>query len=79
MLVAWKANTHMEKEKMRLIAYAKLLNRKINSAHKKAQNPFVDANLSYNPFNKYMYNTLVWIEADETQPTRFDNSDNRYY
>jgi len=52
---------------MRLVAYAKLLNRKINSAHKKAKNPFVDASLSYNPFNRIMSNTLVWIETDENQ------------
>lgn len=66
-------NSIMEKKKMKLVAYAKLLNRKINSAHKKAKNPFIDAGLSYNPFDKPIYNTLVWIEADENQPGRFDN------
>lgn len=58
---------------MKLIAYAKLLNKKINSAHKKAKNPFMNANLSYNPFRRSIYNTLVWIEPDENQPSRFDN------
>lgn len=58
---------------MKLIAYAKLLNRKINSAHKKAKNPFTDINFMHNPFNGSTYNTLVWIEADENQPTRFNS------
>ena len=58
---------------MKLIAYAKLLNRKINSAHNKAKNPFLDYSSSYNPFNGPIYNTLVWIEPDETQPSRFDD------
>lgn len=65
--------THMEKEKMNLIAYARLLNRKINLANKKAKNPFTDNDLLYNPFCKSMYNTLVWIEPDENQPKRFNN------
>lgn len=60
---------------MKLIAYAKLLNRKICSAHKKARNPFIDAGLSYNPFNHPIYNTLVWIEPDENQPKRFNDAD----
>ena len=57
---------------MNLIAYARLLNRKINSVHRKTKNPFTDNELLYNPFNRSMYNTLVWIEADENYPTRFD-------
>lgn len=61
---------------MKLIAYAKLLNKKINSANKKAKNPFTDAGLVNNPFSRSFYNTLVWIEADENQPTRF--SDKKY-
>lgn len=48
---------------MRLIAYAKLLTRKINSAHKKAKNPYVD--FSSNPFRSPIYNTMVWVEQDE--------------
>ena len=60
---------------MRLIAYAKLLNRKINSAHKKAKNPFVNADLSYNPFNRIMSNTLVWVEPDEKLHQGIDNQD----
>ncbi len=48
---------------MRLLAYAKLLTRKINSAHKKAKNPFIE--FSSNPFKDPIYNTLVWIEQDE--------------
>lgn len=58
---------------MKLIAYAKLLNRKIKSAHNKAKNPFLDSDIMYNPFNRSIYNTLVWVEPDENQPTRFDN------
>lgn len=60
---------------MNLIAYARLLNRKINSAHFKAKNPFTENDLLHNPFNRSMYNTLVWIEADENHPTRFDRKD----
>lgn len=66
---------------MKLIAYAKLLIKKINSAHRKAKNPFTDNDLMYNPFGRSMYNTLVWIEADENHPTRFKNknkNDNYY-
>ncbi len=48
---------------MRLLAYAKLLTRKINSAHRKATNPFMD--FSSNPFKSPIYNTMVWIEQDE--------------
>lgn len=55
---------------MKLLAYAKLLNKKINSANIKAKNPFTDFNT--NPFNRPIYNTLVWVEPDENQPTRFD-------
>lgn len=50
---------------MRLVAFTKLLNRKINSANIKAKNPFLDYNSSYNPFGHQIYNTLVWIESDE--------------
>ena len=53
---------------MRLLAYAKLLNRKINSANSKAKNPFLDYNASLNPFNRPFYNTLVWVEDDEVDP-----------
>lgn len=60
---------------MNLIAYARLLNRKINSLNTKAKNPFTDSELLHNPFRS-MHNTLVWIEADENYPTRFDK---RYY
>lgn len=58
---------------MKLLAYAKLLNKKINSAHTKAQNPFLDYSSSHNPFNGPIYNTLIWIESDENQPSRFDD------
>lgn len=67
----------MENEKMKLVAFAKLLNRKINAAHRKAKNPYVDVGLSSNPFDHPIYNTLVWIEPDENPPKRFDNND--YY
>lgn len=66
-----RCTTYMENEKMKLLAYAKLLNRKINSANRKAKNPFIDYEDALNPFGKPFYNTLVWIEADENQPTRF--------
>lgn len=59
---------HKEAKKMKLLAYAKLLNRKINSANKKAHNPFFDYKISYNPFNRPIYNTLVWIEQDDKDP-----------
>jgi hypothetical protein len=50
---------------MKLIAYAKLLNKKINSANNKARNPFMSYHDPLNPFIKPLYNTLVWIEDDE--------------
>ena len=56
---------------MRLLAYAKLLSRKINSVNNKAKNPFLDYNAPLNPFSRPIYNTLVWIEDDEKQKERF--------
>lgn len=50
---------------MKLLAYAKLLNRKINSANNKAKNPFIDYDSALNPFSKPIYNTLVWVEENE--------------
>jgi hypothetical protein len=61
----------MKEKKMRLLAYTKLLNRKINSANNKAKNPFLDYNSSYNPFSRPIYNTLVWIESDENLTNEF--------
>lgn len=53
---------------MNLLAYAKLLNRKINSAHNKATNPFMDRGVSsYNPFMRPIYTTLVWVEPDREE------------
>lgn len=60
---------------MNLIAYARLLNKKINSVHLKAKNPFTDNELFHNPFNRSIYSTLVWIEPDENFPTRFVRKD----
>jgi hypothetical protein len=57
----------MEAEKMKLLAFAKLLNRKINTMDKKAVNPFLDYNDSLNPFCRPMYNTLVWVESDKNE------------
>lgn len=57
--------------KMNLTAYTKLLRKKINMAHKMAKNPFVDSSWSYNPFNRPMYTTVVWIEPDENVPNDF--------
>lgn len=56
--------TLMENEKMKLLAYARLINKKINSANSKARNPFLDYSMSYNPFKRPIYNTLVWVESD---------------
>ena len=56
---------------MKFVAFAKLLNRKINSAHKKAINPFLDYTSSYNPFNRPINNTLVWVEQDENLPEQY--------
>lgn len=50
---------------MRLVAYAKLLRRKITAADKKAKNPFMDYDCSLNPFSKPFYSTLVWVEPDD--------------
>lgn len=52
---------------MKLIAYAKLLNQKINSANKKAINPFLDYNNSINPFKRPFYNTFVWVEPEDDE------------
>lgn len=57
---------------MNVVAFARLLHRKINAAHKKANNPFVDANF-INPFDRPMYRTFVWVEADDDYPKSFDN------
>lgn len=57
---------------MRLVAYAKLLNRKINSAHNKARNPFMDYSSSLNPFIQPIYNTMVWVEDDETPLQKYN-------
>lgn len=57
---------------MRLLAYAKLINQKINAANKKAKNPFMDYSMSYNPFIKPIYNTMVWIESDDEERSRSD-------
>lgn len=56
---------------MKIAAFARLLHKKINSAHKKAQNPFIDAGLSCNPFSRPIYTTLVWVEPDENVPNEF--------
>lgn len=50
---------------MNLVAYARLLHMKINSAHNKAKNPFYGAGISYNPFSRPVYKTVVWVEADK--------------
>lgn len=53
---------------MNLIAYARLLNMKINSAHNKATNPFTDGRYSsINPFMRPVYTTIVWVEPDEDE------------
>lgn len=57
--------------KMKLVAFARLIHRKINSAHRKAQNPFIDSSFSYNPFSRPIYTTLVWVEPDEDMPNAF--------
>jgi len=71
--ISWTYRNPMENEKMKFVAFAKLLNRKINSANKKAQNPFVDFGASYNPFGHPFYNTLVWIESEEDYPHKIQN------
>lgn len=58
---------------MRLVAYAKLLNRKINSAHKKAKNPFFDGDFSLNPFREPIYNTIVWVESDSVLTEKYSS------
>lgn len=50
---------------MKLLAYARLLNSKIKSANNMAQNPFINKTYFPNPFNRPIYNTLVWVEPDE--------------
>lgn len=67
-------NIVMENGKMRLLAYAKLLNKKINCIEKKVNNPFFNTSISRNPFNRHITNTLVWVELDENQPTKNNNN-----
>lgn len=50
---------------MKLLAYARLLSRRINSADRRAQNPFVDYESSLNPFSRPLYSTLVWVEPED--------------
>lgn len=57
---------------MNLAAYARLLHRKINSAHKKAKNPFINADYTKVFFYKPVYTTLVWIEPDDENINEFD-------
>jgi len=57
---------------MNLVTFARLLHRKINSAHRKAKNPFIDSRV-LNPFNRPIYTTFVWIEADDEDPKSFNN------
>lgn len=59
---------------MKLLAYARLINKKINSANRKAKNPFID--FSSNPFNRPFYNTLVWIENEEENKIDNNNDNN---
>ena len=59
---------------MNIFAYARLIHRKINSAHNKAKNPFIDADLSCNSFGNPIYNTLVWVEPDDDVPNKFKNT-----
>jgi hypothetical protein len=49
---------------MKLASVLRLLNRKIRSADRKAQNPFLNAD-STNPFSRPIYTTIVWVETDE--------------
>lgn len=58
---------------MRLLAYVRLLNRKINSANNKAQNPFLDYNASLNPFHRPFYNTMVWVENEKDSTPKIDD------
>jgi len=67
------SRTNLEKKErtMNLVAYARLLHKKINSAHRKAKNPFLDDSIK-NPFNRPMYMTYVWVEPEE-EPDEFEN------
>lgn len=55
---------------MNLVAFARLLHKKINSAHQKASNPFTDSSIT-NPFNRPIYRTFVWVESEEEKPDEF--------
>lgn len=55
---------NMEQLQEKLLAYARLLNRKIKSADKKAKNPYIDYDFTHNPFGRTFNNTLVWVEED---------------
>lgn len=52
-------------DKMNILAYVRLINRKITSAHNKAHNPFTDGSMSSNPFSRPFSNTLVWVETED--------------
>ena len=49
---------------MNLVAFNRLLHSKINKAHQKARNPFVDSSI-VNPFSRPVYRTFVWVEVKD--------------
>lgn len=69
---SWIYRTIMENEKMKLLAYAKLLNRKIKSLNNAAKNPYLE--YDSNPFCRKYYNTLVWVEAEEKIQKQDENN-----
>lgn len=48
--------------RLKLLEFVKYLKQKINSADRKAQNPFL--NVASNPFSKPINTTIVWIESN---------------
>lgn len=53
---------------MNMQAYIKLINKKINSAHAQAKNPFMDGDFfATRERNRPEYTTLVWVEPPEKE------------
>lgn len=55
---------------MRLKEYFKNVNDKLNDYDKKAKNPFLDYDYSYNPFKGAFKQTYIWIEKENKKEER---------
>ncbi len=47
---------------MEIKEYFKYINKKADRADKKAKNPFLECNFTYNPFVSAFEQTYIWVE-----------------